>query len=728
MSTPVGDERGRDGRAAGRGAPGPVTVEQLLARQGGATGRRAARRTGEVPIPLEPGESLPPHRGPLPPVPGAPAAPEAVRRDRPDPAAALEDSVGPRRGLPPVPGAPAGVQRSAPVPPLPPLGGAARSQPVPPLPGTPRDQAVHRSGPVPPLPAVHRSGPVPPLPGTPASGVQYSRPVPPLPGAAASGVQYSRPVPPLPGRPARPPIPGLDGPAMSGAGSTRRPLADRPPRSPGRRRLVRAAVALGVLLGLVVGYHAGLYAYVDRSIARVGALAPEGPEVIAPQLQEGATTYLVVGTDLPGTDGPASVTTMLVHVAAREDRAVLVSVPPTALVDTPGCRADDGSLREPVSEAFATSLLAGGPACMVRAVQQLSGLRVDHYLAVDLGRLPAVVDAVGGVSVCLPTAGPADAASAAPLPAGTSELTGAQATRYLAPGDAGSDVTGVAAAERSQQLLSATLRSALTVGTLANTYELTRFLTRAADALTVDEQTTLGDLRTLASALGGLEGDAVQRASLPVAQVGHVPAGSDQAYVLLDGAATRSLFDGVIEDSAVPAELTAPVAAAATAPLEDPAAAAAPAAEGPAVDTGAEQAPASPAAQPLSVAPAAVRVDVLNATATSGLAGTVGDLLRQQGFTVGEVGNERGTVNQTVVRHGPGVVEQARTVAAAVPGAVLQPSDAIGETVQLVLGPGYSGVVPVQVPAPAAAVAPAPAAETTTGAAPATSAGPVRCS
>ncbi|WP_387988333.1 LCP family protein [Geodermatophilus arenarius] len=695
------DERGDD-RAVGGDAPGPVTVEQLLARQGGATGRRAARRTGEVPIPLEPGESLPSHRGPKPPVPGTAAAPPAAA----PPSAAPEE---PRRGLPPVPAAPAGVQYS---------------RPVPPLPGTP-PKGVRRPASVTPPAGVQHSRPVPPLPGTPPAGTHWSTPVPPLPGTPAAGVQYSRPVPPLPGRPAHPPIPGLDGPAMSGAGSTRRPVAPRPPRSPGRRRLVRAAVALGVLFGLVVGYHAGLYAYVDRSIARVAALAPEGPEVIAPQLQDGSTTYLVVGTDLPGTDGPASVTTLLVHVAADEQRAVLVSVPPTAWVDTPACRTDDGAAREPVSEAFAASLLAGGPSCMVRAVQQLSGLRVDHYLAVDLGRLPAMVDAVGGVSVCLPTAGPADAASAAPLPAGTSELTGAQVGRYLAPGDAGSDVTGVAAAERTQLLLSATLRSAMTVGTLANTYDLTRFLTRSAGALTVDEQTTLGDLRTLASALGDLEGDAVQRASLPVAQVGYVPAGSDQAYVLLDGAATRTLFDDVIEDSTVPAELATPVAAAATAPA-DPAAAETPAAD-PA--TAPEQAPASPAAQPLTVAPAAVTVDVLNGTATSGLASTVGDLLRQQGFAVGQVGNERGTVNQTVVRHGPGVVEQARTVAAAVPGAVLQPSDAIGDTVQLVLGPGYTGVVPVQVPpAPAPAVAAAPAPETpaapSTTAAPAT---PVSC-
>ncbi|PRY52178.1 LytR family transcriptional attenuator [Geodermatophilus tzadiensis] len=688
----MGDERGRDGRGDGRGGtgdPGPVTVEQLLARSGGATGRRAARRTGEVPIPLEPGESLPAHRGPLPPVPGGGPA-SGTRRPEPAPPA----DGGPRRGLPPVPGAPAEAHPSQPVPPLPPAG-VRHSGPVPPLPGGP-------------VTGVRHSAPVPPLPGLPGA-----RPgVPPLPGGGPTGVHRSAPVPP---------IPGLTAPAMSGAGSTRRPAArTRPERSPGRRRLVRLALALTALVGIVVTYHAGLYVYVDRGISRVAALAPEGPEVLVPQLQERSTTYLVVGTGLPGAEGPASVTTLLVHVAAEGTRAVVVSVPPTALVDTPSCRGDDGSVRDPVTEAFAASLLAGGPACTVRAVQQLSGLRVDHYLAVDLGRLPEMVDAIGGVSVCLPGAAPT-AAAALPLPAGTSELTGAQVSRYLAPGDAGSDVTGAAAAERTQLLLSATLRSAMTVGTLGNTVELTRFLTRAADAITVDEQTTLGDLRTLADALGDLDGDAVQRASLPVAQVGYVPAGSDQAHVLLDGTGVRSLFDSVIEDSSVPAEYATPVVAAATAPV-DPAAA-------PATAAGAEQPAATPEAQPLTVAPAGVTVDVLNGTATPGLAATVADLMRQQGFTVGEVGNERGTVGQTVVRHGPGVLEQARTVAAAVPTAVLQPSDAIGDTVQLVLGPGYSGIVPVQVaapvpPAPETAAVDTPAAAETSAAA---STEPVSC-
>jgi LCP family protein required for cell wall assembly len=527
------------------------------------------------------------------------------------------------------------------------------------------------------------------------------------------GYRPSRPISPLP------PIPGRDAPTAGASrltppGPRERRAARRAARSPGRRRLIRAALGLVVLVGVVVAYHVGLYFYVDRSIDRVQALAPEGAEVLAPRLQEGAATYLVVGTGVPGQDGPAGVATLLVHVDPDEERAVLVSIPPTALVDTPACVRPDGEFREPATEAFASSLLDGGPACTVRVVQQLSGLRIDHYLGVDLGRLPGMVDALGGIGVCLPVPTAAVAASAGPLPVGASDLSGEQAAGYLTPGDAGSDVTGAAVAERAQLLLMATLRSAMSLGTVGNPVTLTRFLTHAADALSVDEGTNLGDLRTLAGTLGDLSGGAVQRSGLPVAQVGYVPAGTDQAHVLLDASGTRALFDQVIDEGRLPEALVA------TQPAGDAAAA-------PPAPPTAEQPATPPAQQPLTAAPAGITVDVLNGTATSGLAATVGDLLRAQGFVVGTVGNEQGTVNETVVRYGPGADEAARTVAAAVPGSVLQPSDSIGAAVQLVLGPGYSTVVPVEV-APAAA---APAAAETPAAPstePAASSEPVSCS
>ena len=632
VSTPVGDEPRWDG-AVSRGVPGrnrrlhsgeqpgaePVTVEQLLARQGSSVGRRRAARRVEQPAPLE--DPPPAVRNGLPPVPGALSGREAA--------------VSPQAGLPPVPSAPS---RSAPVP---------VPVPVPePLPGPAAAPASWAPEPRP----SRRSGPIPPLPG-----------LAPVAGAPAPGALRRRRTP-----------------------------VDRPPMSSGRRGLLRAALAVATLLGVVVLYHLGLYFYVDRTSDRVDALATNGPEIIAPQLQADAQTYLVVGTGVPDQKGPASVATLLATVSPRGDRAVLVSVPPTALVDTPMCRTTEGSLRDPTTETFAGALLDGGPACLVRAVQQLSGLRVDHYLGVDLVGLPGMVDALGGVPFCV-VPSPAISAAAVPPQAGASQLTGAAATGFLRPADPQADVSGAAVAERAQRLLISTLRTATARDTVLNTPKLTRFLTRAAGSLTVDQQTTLGDLRSLAGSLGDLSGDAVERVGLPIAATGYVPTGSKQPYVLVDGEATRTLFDTVIRKTRVPSELLPePQGAAGDAPASEDSDAAEPAA-------GAE--PTAPAAGALTVPPAQVTVDVLNATGTSGLAATAADALKADGFTIGDVGNDPGRVSTSVVRHGPDALEQARTVAAAVPGSVLQASDALAGKVQVVLGPGYTTVVPVQLPA-----------------------------
>ena len=178
---------------------------------------------------------------------------------------------------------------------------------------------------------------------------------------------------------------------------------------------------------------------------------------------------------------------------------------------------------------------------MVRAVQQLSGLRIDHYLGVDLARLPGMVDALGGVPVCVvPSRGHRRgrrAAAARRRP--SSPATRPRAT--CGPGRRGSDVTGAAVAERAQRLLTSTLRAAMSTGTLADPLTLTRFLNRAADALTVDEQTTLGDLRALAGSLGDLSGDAVA-ARGPAGGAGRLRARRQRRRrtSLLDGAATRA--------------------------------------------------------------------------------------------------------------------------------------------------------------------------------------------
>ncbi|WP_166503595.1 LCP family protein [Modestobacter italicus] len=484
-----------------------------------------------------------------------------------------------------------------------------------------------------------------------------------------------------------PPIPGRDVPA-SDQGTITDLTVPRRPASPARRRLTRVVLALVALLGVVAAYYVGLYFYVDRTLDRVDALVTDGPEVLAPQLQESAQTYLLVGTNLPGRSGLSAVSTLIARVSDDGQQAVLVSVPPTALSDTPTCRDSDGEVRPAASEAFASALLDGGPSCLVRSVQQLTGLRVDHYLALDLERLPGMVDALGEVSVCIPDAA-TGAGSALDLPPGETRLTGEDVTDFLRAGSTGSDLTGAAAAEREQLVLTATLRTALDTGTVADPLTLTRLLTRTGDTFTVDADTALDDVRVLGSTLGDLSGDALQRAEVPVAQVGYVPAGSDQAAVVVDAAATRELFDAVIDGGTLPASAESQAAADGAAPAD---ASTGPGAAGSLPDP----TEALPAGTVTTVAPAGVTVDVLDASGV-GRTTDVAEALAAGGFRVGARGEEPAAVDRTVVRYGPASVEPARTVAAAVPGAVLQPTEEVGAAVQLVIGPDFTAVSPAPV-------------------------------
>ena len=533
-----------------------------------------APRTALPPVVLPPA----PVRSPLPPASIPLLTPE------PSPGAGTQTSELPASGIP----------RAAQTGAVP----AQTAGPRPTLPPVPAAPPVE-----PELPATRTSAPVPPLPGT-ERALRHSAPVLPMPGTDR-GVRHSVPVPPLPGlRPAMPlpPIPGRDLPVEPSAPPSR--AERRAAMSPLRRRTLRVAVALAVLIGLLGAFYVGLYFYADRSTDRVAALSPGAPEILVPQLQVGATTWLVLGTGAPGLDGPAAVTAQLLRVAADEESAVLLDVPVTALVDTPQCRTADGDLREPVTEPLADALLQGGPSCLVRAVQQLSGLRVDHLLDVDLGRA-----ADAGSPACptdaLPTVG---------------------------------------------------------LGLLVNPVRATSVLLAAADAVTVDEDTSLAEMRALAGTLRDLPAGAVERASLPVARVGYVPAGGSTAQVLLDGPGTRDLFDAVLRTGALP-ESGDPTAAA-TVPAADDAS--------------------------VTVAPGGVTVTVLDATGGStdpatGPGATTAAALAAQGFVVGQVAVEPAAVTTTAVRYAPEAVEQARTVAAAVPGAVLEPSAAVGGGVQLVV-------------------------------------------
>lgn len=312
----------------------------------------------------------------------------------------------------------------------------------------------------------------------------------------------------------------------------------------GRRRKVWRRVIGGflALVLLIAVYYLGLFAYVDNAVERSDVLRLSGPEIITPERQLDARNYLLVGAD-----GGERDTTILAHLPADDSPAVVVVFPGNAYVDVPTCEDADGQPTEPYSGPFSSVVGTGGAGCLVRTVQGLTGLRVNHFVRMDLVAFPDMVDAIGGVPMCLgsPVREPA---SGLDLPAGAALIDGDETLPFLRQ-QTGQGQAETARIERQQQFLAALLDRSLSARTVANPVRITRFLTAAAGSLVLDPDTTLGDLKTLVELLRDLDSESVVLVTAPIADPAYTPVGSSSSYALLDEALGRQLYQSLIEDT-----------------------------------------------------------------------------------------------------------------------------------------------------------------------------------
>lgn len=300
------------------------------------------------------------------------------------------------------------------------------------------------------------------------------------------------------------------------------------PRHARRRRshpLVRAtavgAVGLAafVLTGSAFAYSALQGNITTRDItALLGEDRPTaGAEETQGPVDPGAgrpLNVLVMGSDVrtgdnavlggsPEVEGMRSDTTLLVHVSADRSRADIASIPRDLLVDVPACALPDGGETAPQSGVMFNSAFAIGgdtgrteyaAACAVRTVEQMTGVFVDDYVVVDFAGFAHMVDALGGVPMCLPE--PVnDRYAGLDLPAGEQVLTGQQALAYARArknvGD-GSDISRIG---RQQMLLGAMVRQVLAKNLLTDLPSLYQFLDAATRSVTAGP--TLGQIPNL---------------------------------------------------------------------------------------------------------------------------------------------------------------------------------------------------------------------------------------
>jgi LCP family protein required for cell wall assembly len=312
-----------------------------------------------------------------------------------------------------------------------------------------------------------------------------------------------------------------------------------------RRRLRRASVALGasvlVLILVAAGgawYLTNRYAGNLDRIDNVFASLDESQRPAAPTGVTAPLTFLVVGSDthadVPEGESPdgRSDVMMLVRFTGDRQDAQVISLPRDSWVSIPGA----GTAKLNAAYAY------GGPSLLVQSVETLTGVRIDHYAAIDFQGFVQMTDALGGVDVQV-----AETTSNGPYTyeAGHNHLDGEEALYYVRQryGLAGGDFDRV---KRQQQYLRSMFAKISEQNVLADVGALDSFLVALAGAMSVDESLGSAALVDMAYDLRSLRPGAVTFLTAPVAGTGREGA---QSVVYLDAARAEQMWGYLRTDS-----------------------------------------------------------------------------------------------------------------------------------------------------------------------------------
>jgi len=289
--------------------------------------------------------------------------------------------------------------------------------------------------------------------------------------------------------------------------------AAEPGARPRRRWLRVLAVCTAFLVLAVAGGTWYLYQRLDANITTDTVTETElkAQESQRPtQAPTEAENILLIGSDNRGhgnekygrdTGTQRSDTTILLHLSADRSNATAMSIPRDLMAHVPECTKPDGRTISPAFEQFNWAFQFGGAACTIRTVEEMTGIRIDHHLIVDFGGFKKMVDAVGGVDVCV--AEPVhDQQAHLDLPAGRQTLHGEQALGFVRARHGLGDGSDTQRIQRQQDFLASLIKKVQSNGVLLNPLKLYPLLDAATDSLTADPGLdSLGDLYKLAQSL-----------------------------------------------------------------------------------------------------------------------------------------------------------------------------------------------------------------------------------
>ncbi|MBP2414447.1 LCP family protein required for cell wall assembly [Arthrobacter stackebrandtii] len=217
-----------------------------------------------------------------------------------------------------------------------------------------------------------------------------------------------------------------------------------------------------------------------------------------PAEQTGSLQILIIGTDTRdganseyGTaedstgEGNADVM-LLMDISSDNSHVSVTSFPRDLMVPIPDCETPSGIVYgAPAGQLNAT--LQAGPGCTVAAINDITGLTIDHFMLADFTAVKELSTALGGVEVCIDHDLNDNPGSGLILPAGTSWISGEQALQFLRTRHSFGDASDLARIQAQQYFLGSMIRKIKSEGTLTNLPKLYTLADVVTKNLTIDE-------------------------------------------------------------------------------------------------------------------------------------------------------------------------------------------------------------------------------------------------
>ncbi|WP_338699551.1 LCP family protein [Streptomyces sp. Q6] len=374
----------------------------------------------------------------------------------------------------------------------------------------------------------------------------------------------------------------------------------------------------------------------------------DGRDKISPEEKQ---KYRLGGAPCHCTD-----TIMIVHISDDHERASVVSLPRDSYaMMPPHTDQNSGEKHHEHPVKINAAYAEGGPQLTVRTVENMTHVKIDHYLEVDFTSFMKTVDVLGGVEVC--TARPLkDPNTGLDLSTGTHRLDGGEALQYVRARhvDGAGDLGRM---QRQQRFMASLIAETTSSGVLLNPVRFRDVARTLLSSVRADKGFGTDEMVDLARAMRNFSPSSSEFTTVPIGNISF-PVKGIGSTVKWDAKKSGKLFQALRDDK----------------PL----------------------APHRPRkkATVVGVSPQQIRVQVENGTMTAGLGKKVDAALKKTGFrtTGAPVNAERRAAARTVVLYDPRWDRSAKSLATALPGARMTAVKGQGAVLKVVAGADYRGV------------------------------------